>query len=184
MATIVRAGSSNAFVVVVSVVMTALLAGGCRKSSEEQRREAQKATAEAEEQASQVSQTTITNAEIGASDGPRTEEGRTEAAEEAREARARALREHAEAITSARNEQLEYRGKLQLALDGLDAKRRDAKKRGHVHVKAIDARREVLKHDLDALDRSTDTEWASLKSKIERDLKDHAGEHAAEGEGK
>ena len=130
-------------------------------------REAQAATEEAEQQASQ---TTITSGELpsgGAED---------EAAEEARVARERALRERAEAITTARNEQLAYRGKLQAALDQLDANRREAKKRGHgsVHVKAVDARRELLKHDLDALDRTTDTEWASLKAKIDRDLKDHA----------
>lgn len=176
----VRARLSNAFVV-VSVVVTALSAGACRKSSEEQRREAQKATAEAEEQASQVSQTTITNAEIGASDGPRADERRAEAQEEAREAHDRALREHAEAITSARNEQLEYRGKLQSALDRLDVKRRETKKRGQVHLKALDAKRDVLKHDLDALDRTADSEWASLKAKIDRDLKDHAGAGEAEG---
>ena len=153
-------------ILVASVVVTALFAGACRrKSSEEQLREAQQATAEAEQQASQVSQTTITSAEME----PR------EAQDEAREARDRALREHAEAITSARNEQLEYRGKLQAALDELDAKRRVAKKRGDVHVKAVEARRDVLRHHLDALDRTTDTEWAALKARIDRDLKDHAG---------
>jgi hypothetical protein len=167
----VRAQFSKAFVV-VGVVVTALSSGACRKSSEEQRREAQSATEEAEQKASQ---TTITNAEI---DATKTDE----ATEEAREARERALREHAEAITTARNEQLEYRGKLQQALDQLDAKRGEAKKRGQGH-KVIDAHREVLKHDLDALDRTTDTEWASMKAKIDRDLKE-LKDHGGTGEGK
>jgi hypothetical protein len=161
----VRAQFSKAFVV-VSVVVTALSASACRKSSEEQQREAQKATEEAEQQASQASQTTITSGELAGDD---------DATEGARVARERALREQAEAITTARNEQLEYRGKLQSALDRLDKKRVEAKKRGPSHVKAIDARREVLKHDLDAIDRTADTEWASLKAKVDRDLKEHAG---------
>lgn len=164
---------------VVSVVLTALSSAACRKSSEKQLREAQAATEEAEQKASK---TTVTSGELpgsGAVDD--------DAAKEARAARERALRERAEAITTARNEQLEYRGKLQAALDQLDAKRREAKTRGHghVHVNALDARRELLKHDLDSLDRTTDTEWASLKAKIDRDLKDHAGTSGdAGGEGK
>lgn len=152
---------------VVSVVVTALASVGsvaCRKSSEEQLREAQKATEEAEQKASQ---TTITSAEIEPAK-------QSEAEDEARVARDRALREHAEAITAARNEQLAYRAKLQAALDKLDVQRHGAKTRGHVHVKAIDGKREVLKHHLDSLDRTTDTEWASLKAKIDRDLEDHA----------
>lgn len=164
----VRAQFSNAFVV-VGVVVTALSGVACRKSSEEQHREAQQATAEAEGKASQ---TTITSGEIGSD---------TEASEEANEARDRALRERAEAITTTRNEQLAYRGKLQSALDRLDKSRRDAKHHGQSHVKAIDARREVLRHDLDAVDRTADTEWASLKAKIDRDLKDHGTDHGTEG---
>lgn len=166
-----RARFSKAFLI-AGVVVTALSGGACRKSSEEQQREARKATAEAEQQASQVSQTTITSGELSPDD---------DATEEARVARERALREQAEAITTARNEQLESRGNLQSALDHLDKKRREAKKRGASYVKAIDARREVLKQDLDALDRTTDTEWASLKAKIDRDLKDYAGAGEAEG---
>lgn len=177
----VRASSWKS-IVAVSVVLTVLSASACRKSAEEERREAQKATEEAEQKASQVSQTSITSAEIGASDGPRAE-GAGEAEDEVRLARERALREQAEAIIAARNEQLAYRAKLQSALDQLDAKRRDAKKHGHVQVrvKAIDARRELLKHDLEALARTTDTEWAALKAKIDRDLKDHAGAGEVEG---
>ena len=164
----VRAQFSKAFVV-VSVVVTALSSGACRKSSEEQQREAQKATEEAEQKASQ---TTITSGELGDVSGA--PEANEEATEEARVARERALRAHAEAITTVRNEQLEYRGRLQGALDQLEAKRREAKKRGYGHD-VVDAHREVLKHDLDALDRTADTEWASLKAKIDRDLKDHVG---------
>jgi len=141
---------------VVSVMATALVSGACRKSAAEERREADQATMEAEQKASETS---LTSAEVG-------------------EAQDRALREQAEAITTARNEQLEYRGKLQAALDELDVKRREAKKRGPSYVKGVDARREVLKHHLDALDRTTDTEWAALKAKIDRDLK---GDRDSEG---
>lgn len=150
---------------VVSVVSTALATGACHKSAAEERREAEQATNEAEQKAQQASETSLTSAEIGNGSDAKTSE------DEAREAKDRALREQAEAITGARNEQLEYRGKLQGALDDLDAKRREAKKRGASYVKAVDARREVLKHHLDALDRTTDTEWAGLKAKIDRDLK-------------
>lgn len=169
----VRVRSTKGFVL-VSVAVAALSAGACRRSSEEQRREAEKATEEAEEKASQTSITSaeLSRGDLGAGAG---------ADEEARVAHERALREHAEAIVVAREEQLEYRAKLQAALDRLDMKRRDAKKRGQVHLEAIDANRELLKHDLDALDRVTDTEWASMKAKIDRDLKDHAGAGEAEG---
>jgi hypothetical protein len=47
-------------------------------------------------------------------------------------------------------------------------------------VKVVDARRDVLKHHLEALDRATDGEWPALKAKIDRDLK----EQSAEKEGK
>jgi hypothetical protein len=165
---IVRAQFSKAFIA-VSVVVAALSGIACRKSSEEQLREAKSATEEAEQKASQ---TTITNAEIATAEA----EAKDETQDEARIAKERALREHAEAITAARNEQLAYRGKLQAALDELDTKRREAKKRGHghgdVHLKAVDAKREALKHHLDCIDRTTDAEWGSLKAKIDRDLKD------------
>ena len=156
----------------VTVGLAVLGTGACRRSADGQQRVADKATEEAEEKASQ---TTLTSAEIGAADGPNAPN------EEAREAQERALRERAEAITALRNEQHEYRGKLQRALDGLDAQRREAKKRGHHHVTAVDGRREVLKHHLDALDRTADTEWASLKARIDRDLKVHG---ADDSEGK
>jgi hypothetical protein len=148
----VRARFSKALVA-VTVVATALPGVACRRASDEHRRDAKRATAEAEETASK---TTITSGELVGSDGT-DQSGR------------------AEAMTATRNEQLEYRRKLGTALDDLDAKRRDAKKRGRVHVRAIDAKRDVLKHHLVALDRTTDAEWASLKGKIDRDLADHAG---------
>lgn len=148
----------------VGVISTMLVGGACKRSAEDQRRVAEQATAEAEDKASQ---TTTTSAEL---DGKPDDQN-------VRDAQDRALRERAEAITATRSEQLEYRGKLQKALDELDAKRREAKKRGAIHVKAVDARRDVLKHDLDAIDRTTDNEWAATKAKIDRDLREHS--HAA-----
>lgn len=155
---------------VASVVITALLGASCRKDAAEQQRQAQKATEEAEQKASE---TTITSAEMsGAGAGS----GAEEQSEEASEARDRAFREQAEAVIATRNEQNEYRGKLEHALDNLDAKRREAKKRGASYVKAIDARREVLKHHLESLDRVTDTQWPTVKASIDRDLKDQTEE--------
>jgi hypothetical protein len=82
-----------------------------------------------------------------------------------------ASRSHTETVLVTRREQLQYRGKLAGALDELDAKRGDARNRGSaVRVAAIDGRRELLRNDLDALDRTTDAEWAGWKVKIERDL--------------
>jgi len=127
--------------VAVSVVVTAFSCSACRKSSQETR-----ATEEAELRASE---TTITSGEVGDDD---------------------ALREQAATIAGTRNDQLAYRAKLRDAIDELDAKRRQAKRRGSVHVKVVEARRDVLKHHLDALERTTDTEWGSLKAKIDRDL--------------
>lgn len=120
-------------------------AGGCHGTSDSERR----ATTEAEQQASE---TTITNAVIDASESV-----------------------EADALAETRRQQLEYRYRLQTALDQLDTRRKDAKKRGADHVKLVDARRAVLRKDLDALDSSNDDDWASLKQKIDRDLREHGG---------
>jgi hypothetical protein len=105
--------------------------------------EEQRATMEAEQRASQIS---TTSADV-------------------------ASRSQTDTVVVTRREQLQYRGKLAGALDDLDAKRDDARKRGGaVRVAAIDGRRELLRNDLDALDRTTDAEWGGLKVKIERDL--------------
>jgi hypothetical protein len=144
--------------------MTQLALPGCRESAED-RREAARATAEAEQAASQ---TTLTSATIDSKDET--------------EAEGEALREQAEAIVALRLSQRDYRAKLQGALDELDAKRREAKQRGAAHVAALDARRAVLKQDLRSLDRTTDQEWAALKAKIDRDLRDYADERQPQSE--
>lgn len=130
---------------VLPALLSALVAGGCRGSAGE-RRAGERATAEAEETASE---TTITNAVIAPLDDTRV------------------------TVSDAVREQRdEYRAKLQAALDALDAKRADAKRRGTAHLKLLEGRRDVLKHHLDALDRTTDQDWAALKAGIDRDLRE------------
>lgn len=128
-----------------AVVLLALVAGGCRRSAAEQRA-ADRATAEAEERASE---TRITSAPIMAGEGVRAAVG--------------------DALHA---QQLEYRERLQRALDALDARRAEAKRRSAAHLKLLDGRREVLKHHLDALDGTTDEDWAALKARIDRDLRE------------
>jgi hypothetical protein len=127
------------------VLVVALASAACRTSAADQSA-ARRATAEAEEKASE---TTLTSAAI--------------------EPREEAL---ADVDGALREQQLDYRRRLQSALDALDAGRADAKKRGPAHAKVLDARREVLKRDLDALDRTTAQEWAALKARIDRDLRE------------
>lgn len=60
--------------------------------------------------------------------------------------------EHAAALLSAEKD--EYRGTLRRRLDRLDG------------------RRERLRQDLDALDRTTADDWAALKARIDRELRE------------
>lgn len=113
---------------------------GCQGRSAAVRREADRATAEAESRAQEA---TITSAAIV----PAPEEGD-------------------DATTAAfRLEQYDYRGRLSVALDQLD--------KAVLHSRAsrdLRARRALLKADLEAVERSTETDWATLRTKLERDL--------------
>jgi hypothetical protein len=84
-----------------------------------------------------------------------------------------ASRANGETIAAFRLEQSDYRGRLRRALDRLD----DAL--GQLPASAspsdartgdLRARRDLLKADLDAVDRSTEPDWATLRTKEERDL--------------
>lgn len=71
----------------------------------------------------------------------------------------------------ARDERADYRARLEAALDALDARRPDAVRRGAAYVAALEGRRDVLKSDLEALDRATDLDWAALRARVDRDLR-------------
>jgi C4-dicarboxylate-specific signal transduction histidine kinase len=61
-------------------------------------------------------------------------------------------------------EQSDYRSRLQVALDQLD------RAIGHHRSRDLRARRRLLKGDLEAVERSTQQDWATLRTKLERDL--------------
>jgi hypothetical protein len=138
-------------------VAAALSAHGCSKTTEQERREAERATSEAEQRASETSLTSAT----------------LEGADEAREAEDDALRERADMMAAVRREQLTYRATIREALDALDADL-SAEEGGGVGGRGDPrvARREALKEDLLALDASTGQDWATLKARIDRHLDD------------
>jgi hypothetical protein len=120
---------------------------GCRGRSATARRDDDLATSEAEAKA-KAQEVTITGAELA----PRASEATAQAARD-------------EEMTAAfRLEQSDYRGRLQMALDQLD--------RAILHSRSGDlrARRRLLKADLEAIDRCTEHDWATLRPKLERDL--------------
>jgi hypothetical protein len=122
---------------------------GCRGRTAEARREADRATAFAEERAQQ---TTITSAATERSDpeGARRYEARAE-------------------LNAAFNlERSDYRARLEVALDQLD--RAVQAPRASRRSSELRARRRLLKSDLEAVDRSTEQDWAPLRTKLERDL--------------
>jgi hypothetical protein len=139
-------------------VAAALLAHGCSKTSEHERREAERATSEAEQRASETSLTSAT----------------LEGADDAREAEDAALRERADMMAAVRREQLAYRATIREALDALDAdlSAEEGRDVGGRHGDPRVARREALKEDLLALDASTGQDWATLKARIDRHLDD------------
>jgi hypothetical protein len=188
-----------------TLVLTAVLAAvvadaGCNKSYEQERREAAEATRNAEREAQQASSATITSGTLDKSSG----EDRAAAAED------EALRQQAEAIASLRREQLDYRGRVQHAIDELDqqlagvrqsiegvAPSDDAKgaKSDHAderakdakdakgakgaskapakldaHARALLSRREILRKDMEAIDRSTAEDWPTVKARLDKDL--------------
>ncbi len=151
--------------IVVAVVVTALgalgsAAGvGCRSPSraDAARRQSDEATAEAEEKAQEA---TLTSATI-------------EVKDEARQSADDALRAKGELIAAFRLEQSDYRGRIQRALDGLDKEisgvRLASARRGG--LRDLQARRDLLKSDLDLVERNTEPDWATTRIKLDRDLR-------------
>jgi hypothetical protein len=147
--------SAPSLVALVAAAALGLLAAtGCQKESAAARRASDRATAQAEEKAQEAS---LTSATLEADAQASTDE---------------ALRARDELIAAFLLEQSDYRSRLQRALDQLDAEIRHARpaRRGEGRVRDLRARRNLLKADLQAVDRSTEQDWATLRTKVERDL--------------
>jgi hypothetical protein len=137
----------------MALVVAAALACGCREDREAGRRESAEATATAEQMASEG---TLTGATVEQPESP-----------------AEAERARGEIIAAFRLEQADYRLRLQRALDALDkevAHARQAVADRETRLKELRARRSRLKADLDAVDRCTEQDWATLRTKVDRDL--------------
>jgi hypothetical protein len=133
---------------------------GChRTTTEAERRASEQATAAAEEIAQEASLTSATL--------------ETEEQQLAREKADEAARANSETIAAFQLEQADFRRRLQRALDVLDkeiAHPRGTATRRDARVRELRGRRDLLKADLQAVDRSTDQDWATLRTKVERDL--------------
>ena len=125
---------------------------GCDRDADRGRRASAQATAEAEENAAEV---TLTAATVESKDALADQ----------------ALRAQDEVVAAFRLEQMDYRTQLETALDTLDHRiartRLVARER---HPSDLKARRALLKADLTALDRATEQDWATLRTRLERDL--------------
>jgi hypothetical protein len=124
----------------------ALVAFGCRKPDRERQ-----ATAHTERIAQE---TTITSGDLSANDAADDE----------------ALRDRAEALAAFRREQLDMRRTLQRRIDRLDDEVAAKHPEQPEKVTALTARRQLLKADMDSLDRSTEDDWPALETKIDRDI--------------
>lgn len=135
------------------------LAAGCHRTTEADRRASEAATATAEDIAQEAS---LTSASL-----------ETEDKQAARVRADEAARADGETEAAFRLEQSDYRARLQRALDLLDkdiAHPRATSTRRETRARELRARRELLKTDLQLLNRSTEQDWATLRTKVERDL--------------
>ena len=145
-------------IVAAALLATATLVFGCRNAREAERREADKATASAEENARESTLTCAT-LEPSAPDARANDEA--------------ALRARNEVIAAFRLEQADFRNRLQHALEALDTeilRARRASRRNEARLADLRARRDLLKSDLEAVNRSIEPDWATLRTKVDRDL--------------
>lgn len=164
-----RSRPSSFVVSTALAVCVGVLGAGCDRRSDAERRASERATANAEEIAQE---TTITSAAFDADGGSAEERSQGAAAGDADAQRARG-----EMVAAFRLEQSDYRARLEGALNQLDKAVARAKPNGARHGTAGEARtrelrerRARLKADLEAVDRSTEQDWATLRTRIERDL--------------
>ena len=138
-------------VAALGVLAVAVSVVGCHGRSASVRREGDLATAEAEAKAHEV---TLTSAELDSSGRPTglPPSGASSAADN-------------EMNAAFRLEQSDYRARLLVRLDQLDRAVLRARPGSDLR-----ARRALLKSDLDAVNRSTEQDWATLRTKLERDL--------------
>ena len=159
------------------VALSALVAAvpACRRETERDRRAAAEATAAAEQRAQEA---TLTGAAVELA-----REGRD--ADQAGHAGAGAEAEvaKAESATAFQLEQSDFRERLRGALDGLDAAadkvRASGARRADGRLGDLRTRRSLLKGDLELLERSTEQDWATTRTKLARDLDTPTGAQLA-----
>ena len=143
------------------ILGVAAVSSACRNTDAERRASAQ-ATATAEGIAQL---TTVTSATF----------------DEARASDADAQRARAEIIAAFQLERADYRARLRSALDALDTALGRARQAGarRADTRAEELRaRSLLREDLEAVGRCTEPDWATLRTKLDRDLERVAGSHA------
>lgn len=132
----------------------------CKKTTDAERHESAKATAVAEDMAQEGS---LTSAQLDTGASAQAARGTSE----------EATRANVAANVAFQLEQSDYRRRLQRALDLLDreiTRTGAVARQGEGRLRELGTRRELLRKDLDAVDRSTDQDWATLRTKVERDL--------------
>lgn len=141
----------------VAAALSAVGAVGCGRTTDADRRASAKATAAAEDIAQEAS---LTSATLDATAG-------AEATSD------RASRANDEVNAAFRLEQSDYRRRLRHALDRLDTELAPARapaRRSEQRLQDLKARRELLRADLDAVNRSTEQDWATVRTKVAGDL--------------
>ncbi len=128
----------------IQAVCLVAVATGCRRRDDEQAR----ANAQAERIAQE---STVTSGTLDRVDGFD-----------------ETLRSRAEGLAAFRREELDYRRKLEDEIDALD-RRASLETDGARKITSV-ARRDVLVKDIDAVERSTQQDWPSVKAGLDRDL--------------
>jgi hypothetical protein len=142
----------------LAVVLASLVvAAGCRRRDADER---------ANQQAEHIAQeTTITSGEL--------DRGRDETDE--------SLRKRADDLVAFRRDQIDFQDRLKKDIDAIDGQvatlRAAIEARGPsdsrddtVRMRTLLARRELLKGDLEAIERSTEADWPAVKTRIGHDL--------------
>jgi hypothetical protein len=146
----------------------ATLQPGCRRQRERDDDRHDDATRTANERAERIAQdTTITGGELT----------RTEAGADTMDD---ALRTEAAALAAFRREQSDAKGVVQEEIDRIDeqlatlrqvvTEQRGGSRKDAARAHTLAGRRELLRKDMDAIDRATETDWPALRHRIARDV--------------